>query len=163
VHLWHPPYCGESDIRIARDGRWYHQGSLIQRPQLVKLFASILRREQDGTYSLVTPVERLGIQVDACPFVATGFEHGGEGRHMSLDFMLNTEEKVMADQAHRLDVHLREQQPYPLLHVRAGLYALLSRNAYYALVDLATEEIERQGKKVLCIWSRGERFELGSF
>lgn len=163
MHLWNPPYCGESDIRIAKDGRWYHQGSLIRRPQLVKLFASILRREQDGTYALVTPVERLGIQVDACPFVATGFEYVGEGRHMTLDFMLNTEETVTADAAHRLELRVQDQQPYPLLHVRAGLYALLSRNAYYALVDLATAEIGLQGEKVLCVWSRGERFELGSF
>ena len=104
VHLWDPPYCGKIDIRIARDGRWYHDGSLIRRPALVQLFASVLRREPDASFSLVTPAERVSIEVEDCPFVATLLDVQGEGDARRLKFTLNTGETVTADAEHAIEV-----------------------------------------------------------
>src|SRR5690606_41748659 len=104
IYLWNPAHCGEIDIRIARDGQWYHEGSPIQRPELMQLFASVLRREPDGSYCLVTPVEKLTIQVDDCPFVAQLLEREGSGREQVLRFTLNTGEIVEADGDHRIIV-----------------------------------------------------------
>lgn len=158
VHLWNPPFCGEMDMRIARDGTWYHNGSPIRRIELVRLFSSILRLEQDGRHYLVTPVEKLGIQVDDCPFVATLLQWAGEGREQTLTFTLNTGELVIAGPDHQLRVTLKgpDAEPYPLLMVRNGLRALLSRNVFYELVERAVHE----GAE-LVVWSQGSRFVLG--
>lgn len=161
VHLWNPPYCGEIDIRIASDGRWYHDGSLIRRPAMVQLFASVLRREEDGSFCLVTPVERVGIQVDDCPFVAMVVDSEGHGDERRLAFSLNTGEKVFADAEHRLRFDTREGEPHPVLEVRNGLEALLSRNVFYQLVDYADIEKTQDGER-LVLHSAGTRFELGA-
>lgn len=150
VHLWDPPYCGKIDMRIARDGRWYHDGSLIRRPALVQLFASVLRREQDGTFSLVTPAERVGIEVEDCPFVATLMEVQGEGDTRTLQFTLNTGETVTADAEHAIQVgEEANAEPHPTLHVRNGLEALISRNVFYQLVALAQVESGPQGEQLV--------------
>lgn len=160
VHLWNPPFCGEIDIRIARDGTWFHNGEPIRRIELVRLFSSILRLEEDGRHTLVTPVEKLAIQVDDCPFVAQLLERSGEGRAQSLCFVLNTGERVIAGPEHAIEVTGRDSsdEPHPVLQVRNGLLALLSRNVFYELVELAVVEGVHAE---LVLWSNGARFVLG--
>lgn len=160
VHLWDPPYCGKIDIRIARDGRWYHDGSLIRRPALVQLFASVLRREPDGSFSLVTPAERVSIEVEDCPFVATLLDVQGEGDARRLKFTLNTGETVTADAEHAINVGEEGKEPHPTLHVRSGLEALISRNVFYQMVALAKIEQVAQGEQ-LVLQSAGGDFLLG--
>lgn len=174
VHLWNPPYCGEMDMRIAADGRWYHEGSPIGRLPMVQLFASILRRDDDGHFYLVTPVERVRITVDDCPFVAQQLDVEGRGETQILRFTLNTEDEVVAGPDNRIEVSVdAEGQPHPTLHVRHGLYALISRSVFYRLVDLAQIEpmfgtlsdvVKKQEKtKSLLVFSNGEKFNLGQF
>ena len=152
VDRWNPPHCGDSQMRIARDGTWFHEGDPIQRPAMVRLFASLLRREADGGYVLVTPVEKLDIEVEAEPFVAVEMTSEGEGRDRTLAFRLNTDEPLVADAEHplRLDV------PRPRIGVRAELEARIARPVYYELVELAlAENPERPG-----LWSAGTFFAL---
>ncbi|MCB1672133.1 MAG: DUF1285 domain-containing protein [Pseudomonadales bacterium] len=150
-------------MRIARDGTWFHEGRPIRREALVQLFASVLKKEQ-GRYYLVTPVEKVGIQVDDCPFVACGAEWTGSGPELSLILTLNTGDRVTVDKAHPLTVSTLpdSEEPHPVVLVRNGLEALLSRNVFYQLVD-AAESRSRDGRTCLGIYSKGEFFELGSY
>src|SRR3546814_6256318 len=107
VDRWHPAHCGDSEMRIAADGTWFHQGSPITRPELVRLFSTILRREPDGGYVLVTPTEKLGIAVDDAPFVAVEMKAEGDGAHARLAFRLNTGDMVTAG---RSEEHTSEPQ-----------------------------------------------------
>jgi hypothetical protein len=152
VEKWNPAHCGDSAMRIARDGTWYHEGVAIQRPAMVRLFASILRREPDGRYVLVTPVEKLDIAVEATPFVAVEVKSEGEGRARRLAFRLNTDEPVVAGPDHPLRVAAGQ----PLLEVRAGLDALIARPVYYELAELALAE----GADTPGLWSDGVFFAL---
>ena len=149
VETWDPPHCGHSRMRIARDGSWQHEGRPIPRPALVRLFASILRREPDGGFVLVTPGEKLAIDVDDAPFVAVELSSGGEGRERSLAFRLNTDELVLAGPDHPL--RLGDGRPY--LAVRPGLDALIARPVYYELAELALDEGG--------LWSGGAFFPFG--
>ena len=164
MHLWDPPYCGEMDIRIARDGTWFHQGSPIRRRSMVKLFASILRLDPDDYYYLVTPVEKVRITVDDCPFVATLLEAKGNGREQELQFTTNIEETVVADKAHQIRVteDTETAEPHPVVHIRSGLNALINRNVFYRLVELA-ETRKESSETISGVWSGGQFFELGSF
>lgn len=138
VHDWDPPYCGEMDMRIAADGRWYHEGSPIGRIAMVRLFSSILRLDDDGHHYLVTPVEKVRIRVDDCPFVAQVLDVSGEGKEQRLTFTLNTGETVTAGPDNPIEVSTDEdQQPHPVLEVRYGLKALISRSVFYQMVSLA--------------------------
>lgn len=138
VHDWDPPYCGEMDMRIAADGRWYHEGSPIGRMAMVRLFSSILRLDDDGHHYLVTPVEKVRIRVDDCPFVAQLLDVSGEGAEQRLTFTLNTGETVTAGADNPITVSTDDdQQPHPVLEVRHGLKALISRSVFYQLVALA--------------------------
>jgi hypothetical protein len=158
---WQPEQLGEIDIRIAADGSWYHQGRKFQRDALVKLFAGILRREDDA-YFLVTPVEKLRIQVDDAPFVATLVESMEEQGRQFIIFTTNIDERIILDQAHdlRIEVDAGSGQPRPYVHLRAGLEALISRSAFYDLVNMAVET-RREGNTYLSVTSDGEKFELG--
>lgn len=152
--------CGEFDIRIARDGTWFYQGSPIQRLPLVKLFASVLRRE-GGDYLLVTPVERGRIVVEDAPFIAVALEAQGEGRARMLSFTTNLDEIVPAGPDHPLRVETAaDGEPSPYILVRPGLEARLSRPVFYELVDLAAEE-EIDGETQFGVWSGGMFFCLG--
>lgn len=132
VHLWDPPYCGELDMEIRRDGTWFYQGTPIGRPALVRLFSTILKREGDRTY-LVTPVEKVGIRVEDAPFVAVDVEPEGD----VLVFETNVGDHVAADPDHAIRVEMDQTgEPAPYLHVRAGLDALIDRKTFYRLVDL---------------------------
>ncbi|HLL31282.1 MAG TPA: DUF1285 domain-containing protein, partial [Allosphingosinicella sp.] len=124
VDRWDPSHCGDSEMRIARDGIWYHQGSPIGRQAMVRLFSTILRREPDGRFVLVTPVEKLDIDVEDAPFVAVELKAEGEGEAMSLAFRLNTGEVVIAGPDHPLRFEAGPEGPHPYLEVRGGLDAL---------------------------------------
>lgn len=156
VERWNPTHCGPSDMRIARDGTWFHQGSPIGRPAMVRLFSTILRREPDGNFVLVTPVEKLDIEVEDAPFVAVEMKTEGTGDQQRLAFRLNTGDLVAAGPHNGLRFVDAEDGPRPYLHVRAGLEALVVRSVYYELADLAlAEEQEPPG-----LWSNGAFFPL---
>ncbi|SDX35434.1 DUF1285 domain-containing protein [Roseicitreum antarcticum] len=157
VHLWNPPFCGDIDIRIARDGTWYHEGSPITRPAMVRLFSTILRREGEA-YFLVTPVEKLGIQVEDAPFVAIDFEQAGTDDTPSLTFVTNVGDRVHlgADHPLRVAIDPGTDAPSPYIMVRDGLEALIDRKSFYRLVDLGTDH-EVNGISWFGIWS-GEQF-----
>lgn len=156
VESWHPAHCGDSFMRIASDGTWFHEGSPIGRPAMVRLFSTILRREPDGGYVLVTPAEKLSIAVNDAPFLAVEMKVDGEGRERRLAFRLNTGDLVVADAAHPLKVLERADGPHPYVTVRGGLDALIARPVYYELVNLALDE----GADPPGLWSEGVFFAL---
>jgi uncharacterized protein len=139
VHLWDPLFCGDLDMRIARDGLWYYLGTPIGRMPLVKLFASILKRE-DGRYYLVTPVEKVGIRVDDAPFVAVDFRVADPGPEQVLTFVTNVDDETAAGSVNPIRV-VRDPEtgePRPYVHVRRGLEALIDRKSFYRLVEIGT-------------------------
>jgi hypothetical protein len=156
VESWAPEHCGDSFMRIARDGTWYHEGSPIGRPAMVRLFSTILRREPDGSYVLVTPVEKLDIEVEDAPFLAVEMKSEGEGRDRKLAFRLNTGDLIVAGPKHRLRFAGGKDGPHPTLHVRGGLEALVVRSVYYELAELALAE----GAEPSGLWSDGTFFAL---
>jgi len=161
VHLWNPPLSGEMDMRIARDGTWYHEGDPIRRLALAQLFSTILRLDQDARYYLVTPVERWAIQVDDAPFVAVRLSVSGEGEQQQLLFHTSLEDEVPLDGEHPLRVELDPQsgEPSPYIRVRANLDALISRTVFYELADLAVEA-EVAGVQRIGVWSGGRFFPI---
>lgn len=160
MHLWDPPFCGDIDIRIARDGTWYHEGSPITRPAMVRLFSTILRRE-GGAYFLVTPVEKLGIQVEDAPFVAVDFEDSGGADTSCLTFLTNVGDRVHLCAEHPLRVvHDPDTgAPSPYIMVRDGLEALIDRKSFYRLADLGTYH-QVDGSSWFGIWSAGRFFPV---
>lgn len=156
VERWNPTHCGDSEMRIARDGTWFHQGSPIGRPAMVRLFSTILRREPDGGYVLVTPVEKLDIAVEDAPFQAVEVKIEGEGEGTTLAFRLNTGDIVTAGAEHPLRFESTEEGPRPYLHVRGGLEALVARPVYYELATLALAGDDQPPG----IWSAGTFFPL---
>jgi len=161
VHLWNPECCGDIDMRIARDGTWYYMGTPIGRKPMVKLFSTIIRRDGDD-YFLVTPVEKCGIKVDDAPFIAVSLAVAGEGREQVLTFTTNVEDEVIAGEEHPLRVETDPVtgEPAPYLHVRVNLEALIHRNVFYQLVDMAVIE-ELEGQAWLGVWSCGRFFPIG--
>ena len=157
VERWNPHRSGAIDIRIAADGDWFHEGALVKRFAIAKLFATILRLD-DGDYYLVTPVEKLRIRVDDAPFVAVDMESDGEGSERRLLFRTNVGDVVLADSEHPITVTKSSSGPRPYVEVRRGLRALISRSVYYRLVALA--DLESDGE--VSIWSAGQRFVLGT-
>lgn len=150
-------------IRIARDGTWYHEGTPFTRHALVKLFSTVLRREDDGTFVLATPVERGRIEVEDAPFVAVEMIAEGEGLAQTLRFRTNVDDWVTADRDHPIRVEIAPEtgEPSPYLLVRDRLEAVIARSVFYDLVELAVEE-ERDGQTVLGVWSSGTFFPLGT-
>ena len=156
VDKWNPANCGVSGMRIARDGTWFHDGSPIGRPVMVRLFSTILRREPDGSFVLVTPVEKLDIEVEDAPFVAVELKSEGEGRERSLAFRLNTGDLVVAGPDHPLRFAPGEDGPHPYVEVRGGLEALVARPVYYELAEIALSE----GAEPPGVWSGGVFFAM---
>jgi hypothetical protein len=156
VASWNPSHCGDSYMRIARDGTWYHEGSPIGRPAMVQLFSTILRREPDGSHVLVTPVEKLTIEVEDAPFVAVELKSEGEGKERKLAFRLNTGDLVVAGPDRPLRFEAGEDGPHPYLRVREGLDALVARPVYYELAILALAE----GAEPPGLWSDGAFFQM---
>ncbi|HEX8901060.1 DUF1285 domain-containing protein [Vitreimonas sp.] len=157
VDKWNPAHCGDIGMEIMADGMWKHEGTRITREALVKLFASILRKDADGQTYLVTPVEKIVVKVEDAPFVAIRADRVGEGRDQSIVFTTNVGDIVQAGPEHPLRVATRgEAEPRPYVHVRGRLEARVLRAPFYELVDWAET---RDGK--LGVWSGGVWFELG--
>lgn len=156
VHLWNPPFCGDLDMRIARDGTWFYLGTPIGRPELVRLFSTILRRDGDD-YFLVTPVEKVGITVDDAPFVAVDFEAEGTGPAQTLRFETNVGDHVTAGPDHPIRVTRDPEtgEPSPYVLVRANLEALIDRKSFYRLVDIGDRHDGWFG-----LWSGGDFFPV---
>lgn len=156
VHLWTPAHCGEIDIVIKRDGRWFHEGAQISREPLVRLFSTVLRRDPDG-FHLVTPVEKMRIVVEDAPFIATRVDREGE----ALRFLTNVGDEVEAGPDNPIRVEVGEGgEPRPYVHVRRGLEALISRPVFYELVEMAEERATPQGP-TLGVTSNGAWFAVG--
>ncbi len=156
VHLWNPAFCGDLDMRIARDGTWFYLGTPIGRFELVKLFSSILKRE-DGKYFLVTPVEKVGITVDDAPFVAVDFDATGSGAEQVLSFFTHVGDTAVAGKDHPIRVERDPQtgEPSPYVLIRAGLEALIDRKSFYRLVELGSHHQGWFG-----LWSSGQFFPV---
>jgi hypothetical protein len=158
VEQWNPERCGHSGMRIARDGNWYHQGTPIRRPAMVRLFSTVLRREPDGRHVLVTPAEKLDIDVDATAFRAIEMRSDGAGARRRVAFRLDSGDAVIADAEHPLRIVQTDEGPSPRLLVRHGLEAELTRSIYYELAELALAE----GGETAGIWSCGAFFPLAA-
>lgn len=157
VERWNPAYCGEIDMRIAADGSWHYRGGAIGREALVRLFASILKREPDGRHVLVTPVEKVGIIVDDAPFLAVEVASEGEGAARQLTFRTNVGDIVAAGPEHplRFETEAETEGLKPYLDVRHGLVALATRPLALELVAMAEEKDGVAG-----LWSGGAFFPL---
>ncbi|MGE3145367.1 MAG: DUF1285 domain-containing protein [Pseudorhodoplanes sp.] len=160
VHLWNPPFCGDLDMRIASDGTWFYQGTPIGRPALVRLFASVLKREGDS-YFLVTPVEKVGIRVDDAPFQAVEMTRVPAAGGGSLHFRTNVDDRVVCGPGHPLrftpEVQTGGLKPY--LHVRRDLWARVTRALFYDLVELG-EERDLNGRRMFGVESGGDFFAM---
>lgn len=162
VDTWHPVHCGQMDMVIKSDGTWWHEGTLINRPPLVRLFSRILRRDPDG-YVLVTPVEKVSIQVEDVPFLAVDYER----REDDWFFRTNVGDSVRLDAHHPLEIRMSDALGHraPYIHVRGGLEARLARPAYYRLVmelddDAGGSSEDDEDSRELTITSGGATFAL---
>jgi len=160
VHLWNPPFCGDLDMRIARDGTWFYLGTPIGRAPLVRLFSTILKLE-DGKYYLVTPVEKVGITVEDAPFVAVDFTVSGEDEAQALRFETNVGDFAEAGPEHPIRV-VRDPvtgEPSPYVMIRAGLEALIDRKSFYRLVEIGAHHAV-DGVSWFGLWSGGVFFPV---
>ncbi|MGB8316111.1 MAG: DUF1285 domain-containing protein [Aestuariivirga sp.] len=157
VHLWNPPFCGDLDMRIAADGTWFYMNSPIGRKPLLKLFASVLRHDEDGKYYLVTPVEKCGIGVDDAPFLAIRMNVEGEGKAQVITFETNVDDVVEVNAEHplRFETEAGTSGLKPYVLVRARLEALVSRALFYDLVAKGCVEGAWFG-----VWSSSEFFPM---
>ncbi|MBV0932977.1 DUF1285 domain-containing protein [Marinobacterium weihaiense] len=158
---WNPEFCGDIDMKIARDGRWYYEGSPIGREAMVKMFSRILWKEGDR-YFLKTPVEKVGIQVEDAPFQVIGVEHEIGDRGPELIFTTATGDRVRADAEHplRVEVDPRTKEPSPYLMIRFGMEGRIGRNLFYQLVELG-RMVQHGRTTELVVDSAGETFSLG--
>jgi uncharacterized protein len=160
VHLWNPEFCGDLDMRIARDGTWFYLGTPIGRMPLVKLFSSIIRKDGDD-YFLVTPVEKVGITVDDAPFVAIDFDVTGAGADQQITFTTQVDDVATAGPDHPIRV-VRDPEtgePSPYVLIRANLEALIDRKSFYRLVDIGTHT-DVDGESWFGVWSGGKFFPI---
>lgn len=157
VHLWEPDYCGDIGMKIARDGQWYYDNSPIGRKKLVRLFSTILRHDKDGEHYLVTPVEKIRVEVEDAPFVATLMQVSGAGQEQILRFETNAGDFAEAGPEHpmRFEIDAATGEPSPYVHVRARLEALIARSVFYDLVELGVVENDKFG-----VWSHGVFFPI---
>jgi hypothetical protein len=158
VDRWNPRHCGHSEMRIARDGTWYHRGSPINRPAMVRLFSTVLRRDPDGSHVLVTPVEKLEIDVEATAFRALEMQSEGSGKDRTIALKLDSGDAVIVGSANPLKLVETGQGPSPRVEVRHGLEAELSRAIYYELAEIALEE----GGDPPGVWSGGHFFPFAA-
>lgn len=160
VHLWNPAFCGDIDMKIARDGTWFYLGTPIGRAPMVRLFSSILKLE-DGRYFLVTPVEKVGIAVEDAPLHAVDVEATGEGKAQVLRFFTRTEDEVEASAENplRIERDAISGEPSPYVHVRRGLEARIDRKTFYRMIDLGCHEMV-DGVSWFGLWSSGRFFAV---
>ncbi len=161
VDRWNPPYCGDIDMEIRADGTWFYMGTPIGRQPLVRLFSTVLRKDDDGKTYLVTPVEKVGIRVVDAPFVAVEMTVEGEGAGQKLTFRTNVGDIVEAGPEHglRFVIHGENSQLKPYIHVRGRLEALVSRAVMYDLVECG-EVLEMNGQDMFAVRSGGEIFPV---
>lgn len=162
VDQWNPDYCGDIDMVIKRDGSWHYMGTPIGRQKMVKLFSTVLKKEDDKFF-LVTPVEKIGITVEDAPFVAVLMDVHQKNNETALLFTDNVGNQFIAGDEHPIWVETdpETQEPSPYIRVRKNLDALISRNVFYQLVELATPT-EKDGTTELQVSSQGKTFSLGS-
>jgi len=162
VEKWNPDYCGEMDMVIKADGSWWHEGARITRRGLVDLFASILRKDEDGETYLVTPVEKIKIEVERGHFVAVRVDVEGEGEDQRVFFTTNLDDVIEAGAENpiRVETDSKTLEPSPFVTVRGRLEASLNRPVFYELVENAIERDTPDGKQ-LGIWAGGQFFPLG--
>ncbi len=162
IDQWDPDFSGDIDIRIARDGTWYYRGEPMSREALVRLFSTILRRESDGEYYLVTPVEKWRIQVEDAPLLAHSLEVTGQGEDQVIQLVTNTGDPVRIDREHPLRVgsYPDSDEPRPVVLLEHGLEARLVTAAFYELTRYVTDRPDGTSNRV-GVWSAGEFFELG--
>lgn len=158
VDRWNPDNCGHSEMRIARDGTWFHQESPINRPAMVRLFSTVLRREPDGRHVLVTPVEKLEIDVEGTAFRAIEMQTEGSGPDRRIALKLDSGDVLIVGPDHPLKLVPSEHGPSPRVDVRHGLEAELSRGIYYELAEIALAESHNPPG----VWSDGAFFALSS-
>lgn len=160
VHLWNPDFCGDLDMRIARDGTWFYLGTPIGRMPLVKLFSSIIRKDGDD-YFLVTPVEKVGITVDDAPFVAIDFDVNGAGQDQEISFTTQVDDIAVAglDNPIRVVRDAKTGEPSPYVLIRANLEALIDRKSFYRLVDIGVHS-KFEGEDWFGVWSGGQFFPI---
>ena len=160
VHLWDPPYCGELDIRVSRDGQWYYNKSPINRKRLVKLFSNILKKE-GNEYFLVTPVEKIKIIVDDVPFIIVDIEVNKREQSQEISFLTNIEDKFSLGLNNPLRITFKPgtQEPIPYVIVRKNLEGLIDRKTFYRLVDMS-ETHDYQGVKWLGVFSLDTFFPI---
>ncbi|MEP2103186.1 MAG: DUF1285 domain-containing protein [Parasphingorhabdus sp.] len=156
VDEWRPEETGDSEMRINADGSWLHQGSPINRPAMVRAFSTLLRREADGSFALVTPYQKLSIAVEDAPFIAVQMESEGQGKDRKMAFRLNTDHLVVADTEHPIRFPTTTKAPQPYVLVRGGLEAVLARPVYYELAEYVLEDdLDPFG-----LWSHGAFFPI---
>jgi len=160
VDSWNPPFCGDLDMRIARDGTWFYLGTPIGRAPLVRLFSTILKRE-GARYFLVTPVEKVGITVEDVPFVAVDFQREGTGADQVLTFATNVGDRVAAGADHPIRVERDPEtgEPAPYVLVRRNLEARIDRKSFYRLVEIGTQA-PHAGEDWFGLWSGGVFFPV---
>lgn len=163
VAQWNPPFCGDIDMVIRRDGSWHYGGTPIGRPALVRLFSTILRHDPDGKFYLVTPVEKVGIRVEDAPFCAVALAVEGSGPTQCLRFRTNVDDEVVADSGHpiRVETDAATGEPSPYVLVRDRLEAKIARSVFYELVDLAEQRQDGGEGTLLGVRSAGCFFALG--
>jgi hypothetical protein len=156
VDEWQPQRCGDSGMRIARDGTWFHDGRPIRRPAMIRLFSTVLRREADGRHVLVTPAEKLDIEVESTAFRAVEMHSEGSGKNRRVAFKLDSGDALILGPDHPLRMGECERGLSPRLLVRHGLEAELARPVYYDLAEIALAE----GHQPPGVWSNGAFFPL---
>ena len=160
VEKWNPPFCGDIDMHILRNGKWTYMGSEIKRPAMIKLFSNIIRLDDDGHYYLVTPVEKVRIKVDDVPFVAVSMNKIKDEGVNCLSFTTNVQDEVTLSKENPIEIVISDNdEPSPYITIRKNLKALISRSVYYDLINMAEEEII-DDKKFLVIKSNNTLFKL---
>lgn len=161
VDRWNPPFCGDIDMRIRADGTWFYMGTPIGRHPLVRLFSTVLRKDEDGKTYLVTPVEKVGIQIEDAPFLAVEMAVTGTDEGQRLTFRTNVGDVAEAGPDHKLRFEIagENQELKPYLHIRGRLEALVSRPVMYDLVELG-EEIDIDGRRMFAVRSAGVLFPV---
>ena len=162
VHLWNPPLCKNIKMKIDREGRWHFMDSIIGRKRMVNLFSKVLRLDDDGSYYLVTPVEKIKLEVEIKPFLIVDFSIAGRNKKQVISFSTNTGDQFILDNKHPLRVEQSDSTKECLTYVlvRSNLEGFLSRNVYYNLVNISKEQIINN-KSYIGLWSRGHFFKLG--
>ncbi len=158
IGTWNPPLTGHSKVRIAADGQWFHDGTQITRENLIRVFATILRREADGSYVLVTPVEKQTVDVEDAPLLAVEVKSEGSGQARALAFRLNVDGLVVAGPSHALRFSGNADAPAPYVSVRPGIDARIVRAPFYEMVEWALEE----ASDPLGLWSGGSFFSMAA-